>query len=150
MRNFNSWLYKGGRPNALAKVLNGIQAWLAGRGLLPGGMATLQVRGRKSGRDVRFPVVVTRYDGEDYLVSMLGAETNWVKNVRAAQGRVTLLRRTARPATLVELPADRRAPVIKAFLKVAPGGRPHIPVSKDAPLAEFETVAGRYPVFRVS
>jgi hypothetical protein len=50
---------------------------------------------------------------------------------------------------LEEIAADRRAPVLKAFLKKAPGARPHVPVDKDAPLEEFERVAGRFPVFRV-
>lgn len=149
MSNLNRWMYRGGRPNALARALNGFQAWLGERGLLPGIMATLQVPGRKSGKLVRFPVVVTPYAGGQYLVSMLGAETNWVKNVHAAAGRVTLVRGKARPATLVELPVEQRAPVIKEFAMLAPGGRVHIPVSKDAPVEEFESVAPRYPVFLV-
>jgi len=38
---------------------------------------------------------------------------------------------------------------LKAYLQRAPGARPHVPVSKDAPLAEFEQVAMAFPVFRV-
>ncbi|MGN9893956.1 hypothetical protein [Micromonospora sp. L31] len=34
-------------------------------------------------------------------------------------------------------------------LHLAPGARPHLPVDRRAPLAEFEAVADRYPVFRV-
>jgi hypothetical protein len=30
-----------------------------------------------------------------------------------------------------------------------PGGRPHIPVNPDAPLADFAAIAKNYPVFRV-
>jgi hypothetical protein len=50
---------------------------------------------------------------------------------------------------LEEVPVDQRAPILKAYLKRAPGARPHLPVNKDAPLAEFEAVAAAYPVFRV-
>jgi len=38
---------------------------------------------------------------------------------------------------------------LKAYLQRAPGARPHIPVHKDAPLAEFEQVAAQFLVFRV-
>ena len=30
-----------------------------------------------------------------------------------------------------------------------PGARPHLPVDRRAPLAEFERIAGQYPVFRI-
>lgn len=44
---------------------------------------------------------------------------------------------------------DQRAPILKAYLKRAPGARPHVAVDKDAPLSEFEKVAAQYPVFRL-
>jgi hypothetical protein len=50
---------------------------------------------------------------------------------------------------LQEVAADRRAPVLKAYLQRAPGARPHLPIDKDAPLAEFEKVSPQDPVFRV-
>jgi hypothetical protein len=39
--------------------------------------------------------------------------------------------------------------VLKAYLKRAPGARPHLPVDKDAPLSEFEKISAQFPVFRV-
>ncbi len=39
---------------------------------------TLEVAGRRTGRLISFPVVVTDYEGERYLVSMLGNDANWV------------------------------------------------------------------------
>jgi hypothetical protein len=44
---------------------------------------------------------------------------------------------------------DQCAPILKAYLQRASGTRPHIPVHKDAPLAEFVKVASDFPVFRV-
>jgi hypothetical protein len=44
---------------------------------------------------------------------------------------------------------EKRAPILKEYLRRAPGARPHIPVDKDAPRAEFEQIAPEYPVFRV-
>jgi hypothetical protein len=47
------------------------------------------------------------------------------------------------------VPPGLRAPLLKAYLRKAPGARAHIPVDKDAPLAEFERVSPRFPVFAV-
>ena len=88
-------------------------------------------------------------DGERYLVSMLGADVDWVRNVKAANGKATLRHGRREEVHLEEVAADRRAPVLKAYLKRAPGARPHLPIHKDAPLSEFEQVAARFPVFRV-
>jgi hypothetical protein len=87
--------------------------------------------------------------GERYLVSMLGQNANWVRNVRAAGGDAVLRHGRREEVRLEELVVDRRAPVLKTYLKRAPNARAHLPVPKDAPLAEFERVAPRFPVFRV-
>ena len=34
-------------------------------------------------------------------------------------------------------------------MKRAPNANAHVPIDKDAPLAEFERVASRFPVFRI-
>jgi hypothetical protein len=86
--------------------------------------------------------------GQWYVVSMLG-ECNWVRNVRAAQGRVTLRRRRARAVRLFEVPVNERAPVIRRYVGRVPGGRPHIPVDQHEPVEAFERIASNYPVFRV-
>jgi F420H(2)-dependent quinone reductase len=118
-------------------------------GLLPKRWVVLEVVGRRSGRIVRFPLGMADWEGEWYLVPMLGEQCNWVHNVRAAGGRATLRRRRAIPCRLVEVPDSQRAPIIKRYLNKAPGGRPHIPVNRRAPLTEFEAISSRYPVFRV-
>jgi hypothetical protein len=88
-------------------------------------------------------------DGERYLVSMLGADAAWVRNVKAAAGRAVLRHGRTERVRLEELPLERRAPVLKAYLQCAPGARPHVAVDKDAPLEHFEAIAARIPVFRV-
>lgn len=105
--------------------------------------------GRRSGRVTRFPLGMARVGDQWYLVSMLGERCNWVQNVRAADGRATLLHRRATPCRLVEVPVSERAPIIKRYLARVPGARPHVPVDRHAPLADFESIAARYPVFRV-
>lgn len=144
------WMYRGGRPNRLARGLNRMQAELAARGIGPARVVTLEVVGRRTGRTVSFPIVIADHEGERYLVSMLGEDANWVRNLRAADGRGVLRhgRRTAVRLREVD-PADR-APILRRYLKLAPGARPHIPVDRSAPLAAFERIAARYPVFHIT
>jgi deazaflavin-dependent oxidoreductase (nitroreductase family) len=112
-------------------------------------MVTLEVVGRKSGKIISFPLVMVVSDGERYLVSMLGEEANWVQNLRAAGGRATLRHGDTEQVLLEEVDPALRPPIVKAYLKHAPGGRPHIPVDKDTPLVEFEEIAAQFPVFRL-
>lgn len=109
----------------------------------------LEVTGRKSGRTVSLPLVVAAVSGERYLVSMLGERVNWVQNVRAAWGRAVLKSGGREEVHLEEIPAEQRAPILKAYLQHAPGARPHVPVNKEAPLAEFDKATAAFPVFRV-
>lgn len=143
------WLYSGQHPNWIAKIANRVWATIASWGISSNFVVTLEVAGRKSGRTVSLPVVVAVVDGERYLVSMLGENVNWVQNVRAASGRAVLHSGRREEVHLEEVAASRRAPILKGYLQRAPGARPHVPVNKDAPLAEFEKVAPTLPVFRV-
>ncbi|MFD9890928.1 nitroreductase family deazaflavin-dependent oxidoreductase [Amycolatopsis sp. NPDC059027] len=143
-------MYRGGRPNRWARWQNRLSATLfAAR---PGGrgrLVTLEVPGRRTSRVVAFPLVVADYEGERYLVAMLGERTNWVRNVRAADGRAVLRRGRREAVRLCEVDPGVRAPILRRYLAVAPGARPHVPVDRRAPLAEFEHIAARIPVFRV-
>ena len=142
-------MYPGGRADTTARRLARIWATVFGLGLLPRRWVTLEVAGRRSGRVARFPVGMADYGGQWYLVSMLGERCNWVQNVRAAGGRATLRRRHAVTCRLAEVPVSERPPIIKRYLAKVPGARPHIPVNRHAPLADFEAIAARYPVFHV-
>ena len=143
------WFYAGGRPNWMARLLDRGTAALSARGVGPEYLVALEVAGRRSGRIVSLPLVVAAVDDERYLVSMLGERTSWVRNVRAAGGEVALRHGRREEVRLEEVSPDRRASVLKAYLQRAPGARAHLPVDKDAPLAEFERVSARFPVFRV-
>ncbi|HEX8971878.1 nitroreductase family deazaflavin-dependent oxidoreductase [Oryzihumus sp.] len=147
---FRRWMYRGGRPGALARVANRLSAWQFSAGLLsPARAITLEVRGRRTGRTISFPLVLAEVGGQHYVVSMLGEDTSWVRNVRAAGGHAVVRRGRATPVLLVEVPPGERAPILRRYLDLAPGARPHIPVDRHAPLADFEAVAARFPVFRV-
>src|SRR5262245_32659240 len=142
LNNFmHRWLYRGQRPNWLARILNSFWAVVHSTGIAPNFLVTLEVAGRKSGRIISLPVVVALVNGQRYLVSMLGDEAQWVQNVRAAHGKAFIRSGGRTEVHLEEVPVDQRAPVLKAYLQRAPGARPHIPVDKDAPLAAFEAVS---------
>ena len=148
--DFKRWLYRGQRPNWIARILNRATAAVGSSGVASNYLVTLEVTGRKSGRTVSLPVVIAVVDGQRYLVSMLGDNVNWVQNVRAAGGRAVLQSGGREEVQLEEVPADQRAPILRAYLQRAPGARPHVPVDKDAALEEFQRVAAAFPVFRLA
>ena len=143
------WLYRGGRPSPLARLVNRATAAVYALGIWPNYLVALEVVGRRSGRITRLPLVMTVVDGERYLVSMLGEHVDWVRNARAAGGTVILRHGRREVVRLEEVPAAQRAPVLKSYLQRAPGARPHVPVHWDAPLDELDRIAPRIPVYRV-
>ncbi|MFI6409569.1 nitroreductase/quinone reductase family protein [Streptomyces sp. NPDC050548] len=143
------WLYRGGRPGRLARVMNRQSALATSAGLGPRRLVALEVPGRRTGRLVSLPLVVADHEGERYLVSMLGPDANWVRNVRAAGGRAVLRHGRREAVRLEEVEVGDRAPVLRRYLALAPGARPHLPVDRRAPLEEFARIADRVPVFRV-
>jgi hypothetical protein len=144
------WLYRGGHPNRFAQLQNRASAVVFAAGIWPKRLGTLEVRGRRSGRTISFPVVIADHEGERYLVSMLGDEASWVRNVRADGGRAVLRHGRREPVLLEEVPVASRPPILRRYLQLAPGARPHIPVDRNAPLEEFAAVAARVPAFRIT
>jgi hypothetical protein len=130
-------------------MLNRGQAAVHSAGVWPKRLNTLEVSGRRSGRRISLPVVIADYQGERYLVAMLGEGAAWVANVRAAGGRAVLRHGRREPVRLEEVEPDERPPILRRYLEVAPGARAHFPVDRRAPLSDFEALAPRYPVFRV-
>jgi deazaflavin-dependent oxidoreductase (nitroreductase family) len=98
-------------PAAWYRRLNWLGVPLTSLGLAPRDAVTLQVRGRRSGKPRRTPILRTPYRGQDYLVALAG-ESQWVRNVRAAAGQAVLRRRTAHRVHLQELPPEERPEVI--------------------------------------
>ncbi|WP_405150401.1 nitroreductase family deazaflavin-dependent oxidoreductase [Sphaerisporangium sp. NBC_01403] len=151
LHRLDRWLYRGGRPNRLARAINRAWATVFATGVLwPDRMVTLRVPGRRTGRVISFPLVVADYQGERYLVAMLGQGTNWVHNVRAAEGRAVLRHGRSEAVRLDEVDPGARAPILRRYLACSQGGRTHIPVGPQAPLEDFEQIAVQYPVFRIT
>jgi len=149
-RHGNRLFYTKGRPNAAGRAFGAFWTFAARRGLVPSFVVALETVGRRSGRPHAIPMVIADFDGRHFLVSMLGERSPWVHNVRAADGRAVIMRGKSRQDVhLVEVPAPERAPILKAYVERAVGGRPHIPVDPDAPVEAFSGIAAAYPVFRI-
>lgn len=142
-----SWFYRGTNATALGKTLSRFWANWASLGLPPWRQVGLELKGRKTGRRHLIAVVIAKHAGEQYLVSMLG-ECEWVRNARAQTG-AWMIGRKQRKVRLEEVPVELRAPIINAYLRLAPGARPHIGLSKHATLMDCERVDPRHPVFRI-
>jgi hypothetical protein len=133
----------------MARFLNQCSATIYGLGVAPNYLVTMEVPSRRSGRQIHLPLVMLAVGGQRYLVSMLGANAGWVQNAQAVQGNVMLHHGQHEAVHLEEVAINQRAPLLKAYLQIAPGARTHIPIDKDAPIAAFEPVAGQFPVYRV-
>ena len=149
-RGLMRYFYSGWRPTRLGKFVNRTQVWWSGAGLPPHFQVVLEVRGRKSGEVRAMPVAIATVADERYLVSMLGNNASWVRNVQAANGHAVIRHGKRRNVVLVPVPTEGRAPVIREYVRIAQSGRKHFPVAVGAPLADFEAIAGRYPVFRIT
>jgi hypothetical protein len=98
---------------------------------------------------VSFPIVIADYEDDRYVVSMLGSNTNWVRNLEAAGGTAELRHGRREPVSLVAVAPERRAPILRRYLALAPGARPHFPVERHAPIEDFAAIAADYPVYRI-
>ncbi|MGN6794354.1 MAG: nitroreductase/quinone reductase family protein [Streptosporangiaceae bacterium] len=148
--NYLRWLYKANRPNRFARLQNNASAAVYAAGIWPRRVAALDVRGRTSGRIISLPVVIAEHGGQRYLVSMLGEDVNWVRNVRAAGGDAVLRHGKREDIRLVDVPLEARPAILRRYLDVAPGARPHVPVDRRAPVQAFEQIASQIPVFRIT
>jgi hypothetical protein len=130
-------------------VLSGLLGIAFGAGIGPNQAATIEVRGRKTGGKISFPIVVVDYEAERYLVAMLGDRTNWVRNVRA-DNHAVLRQGRREKVSLVEDFSGNRAAILRRYLELGAGARPFFPIDRRAPLGDFEAIVEEYPVFRVA
>lgn len=143
-----SAFYGDSGPTRLGRATSRFMVWYSGSGMPPRRQVALELRGRKSGLVRSVPLVVATVDDERYLVSMLGDGASWVANARA--GGPAALRHGRREAVeLVEVRGPERVPVLREYLRLAPGARPFFPVQPDAPESDFAALVDQYPVFRV-
>ncbi len=148
-KGYLRYFYRDWHPTRFGRIWNGAYAWLSGLGLTPDILITLQVKSRRDGRLCSTILASAVHEGNRYVVSMLGEDSEWVKNLRAANGHAFIKRGRSRAVVLTEIPADKRAPILKAWTQIATSGRQHLAVPHDAPVSAFEAIAADHPVFRI-
>jgi hypothetical protein len=136
------------KPTKLTQIFNRTMSWLAARGLGPSRMVQVETRGRSSGEKRTVVINSVEYEGQRYFVSTRG-ESEWVRNVRAANGDVTIQRGGPKAAHLEELPPEGTAPILKKYLGENGVTQRQFGLSPDADVSEFEAVAADHPVFRI-
>jgi hypothetical protein len=112
---------------------------------------------------VHVPLVVFSDGGNRYLVASYGI-VNWVRNLRAADGRAELRRgHTTQKITTVELPPEQAGPILRISLQNGPPGiprpivrifrrffvLPYLDVDLNSSVDDFVRSAVNHPVFRV-
>lgn len=140
------------RPGRSTRAFNAVVALLTRSGLSVWGSRVLEVPGRRSGQPRRTPVNLLTLDGRQYLVAARG-ETEWVRNVRANGGRLTLLLGRGRDErTATELADADKAPVLRAYLRRwrAEVGVFFDGVGPSSTDEELVAAGARHPVFALS
>lgn len=130
-------------------IFNPTVAFLTRRGVSIWGSRVLEVQGRTSGQPRRTPVNLLTHDGRQYLVSPRG-EGQWVRNVRAADGRLATLLGDRREEWVAHELADAdKVPVLRAYLRrwKAEVGVFFDGTSADSSDEELAAIAPRHPVF---
>ena len=79
------------RVGIFVRFNNAAMRSLIRAGVRIGTFAVLTVPGRRTGRAVHVPLVVFPHGSDRYLVASYGV-VNWVRNLRAADGRAELRR----------------------------------------------------------
>ena len=132
-------------------VFGRLVAALTRAGVSVWGSQVLEVPGRKSGLPARCRSTCSRFHGAPYLVSPRG-ETEWVRNARAAEGQVTLIRGRRRQGyTAVELGDPAKPELLRAYLArwKFEVGMFFDGVGPDSTDEQLAAIAERHPVFRL-
>lgn len=118
-------------------------------GVGPKRVYLITVVGRKTGKPHTTPLGVVEVDGQRWLVAPYGG-ASWAKNALAS-GAAKLRRGRSNEQVILEpAEAHQSAPILKAYLGAAPMTRRAFGVGPEASLEEFEAIALKHPVFRIS
>lgn len=120
-------------PFILSKVIN---PFVMAFGLI----TVLMVKGRKSGKWIKVPVIPVEYRNHTYLVAPRG-ETQWVRNLRKnTKGKLTKKRKTL-SFTAVEISGNLQTEVVTYYQKTVSGVKSQfivLPNPKDHPTFKLE------------
>jgi deazaflavin-dependent oxidoreductase (nitroreductase family) len=151
------------RVGVFVRSNNAVMRWLIRAGVRIGTFAVLTVPGRRTGRPVHVPLVVFPYGGNRHLVASYGV-VNWVRNLRAADGKAELRHgRATEKITAIELSAEQAGPILRFSLQTGPPGiprlivrmfrrffvLPYLDVDMSSSEDDFARSARNHPVFLV-
>jgi deazaflavin-dependent oxidoreductase (nitroreductase family) len=134
------------------RMFNPFLVGLMHLGISVWGSRILEVRGRKTGEARRTPVNLLEYEGRQYLVAPRG-EAQWVRNVRADDGRLVLILGRGRDErTVQELSDAEKIPLLRAYLRrwKMEVGVFFDGVSADSNEEDVQRIAPNHPVFLLS
>ena len=141
------------RPDWFTRnVFNRVLTGLTRLGISVWGSRVLEHRGRSSGQLHHTPVNLLSVDGTQYLVAPRG-ETQWVRNVRHADGHLVLiLGRRRQLCTASETPVADSVPILRTYLRrwKFETGMFFDGVTPDSTDEEWAEVAPRHPVFALN
>ena len=139
-----------GRLPSWLKGVNRVVMALQRLGFVVGTMHVLAVPGRRSGVFRSTPVSLLTVDGHRYIVAGLD-DADWVLNARVAGHGMLRRGRTEEHVSLVELPVEDRAPILREFPMLIPQGVPFFTrlYGVTADPEAFAGLAATCPVFRV-
>lgn len=120
--------------------------WLARRGWGP--QVVLTTTGRNSGQPRPVPVSPLDIDGVGYIVSPYG-DVNWVKNARINPDVRLQHGDNDRKVSLMELKADKAAPLLHHYWDEQRITRPYFDVGSNPQTSDFAAEATAHPVFRI-
>lgn len=132
-------------------VFNRLVAVFTRLGISVWGSRVLEVPGRTTGTPRQTPVNLLTIDGHSYLVSPRG-EGQWVRNVRANNGRLDLLLGRHRTHWVArELADDEKIDVLREYLRrwKAEVGVFFDGVGPDSSEDELRRIAPDHPVFEL-
>ena len=120
-------------------------------GLSVWGSRILRVRGRSTGELRETPVNLLDHDGQRYLVAPRGV-TQWVRNLRVAEGGELRLGRRSERFAAVELTDPEKPDILRAYLRrwKVEVGVFFDGVDADSAEEELVRIAPGHPVFRIT
>ena len=135
-------------------IIHKVIPWYTSLGITSG-TVTLEVPGRKTGKPIYTSLTVVRCQGSRFLVSLSG-ESQWVRNVRAAEGLAVILSGRRTPVRLVEILDSEKPQVLQGYVRQrafshsgAESARLFFGLGPRPTLAEMQAIACRYVVFRL-
>ncbi len=119
------------------------------------GTVTLEVLGKRSGKPIRVSLTTVRQGGFRYAVSLYD-KSQWVRNIRAADGHAVFLSGGRTLVRLLEIPVEERGPILLDYVgqrafshSGAESARIFFGLEPNPTLEQMEIIAERYPVFRI-